>query len=220
MTVVCVGKVERAKSMRESNLKGKRIYAFGDSIVYGHTLPKKSFMRIIAEETGAELTMCAVNGSTVIRGDNHILTQVGNAPAEKPDMIIFDGYTNDAYERNKNLWGEITDAEPDDTTFCGGFEKIVQTMQQKWRGVPLFFVTIHKSGGREWDIQCTLRALAMEICEKYGVQVIDVFEHADLDTRDSVQMEKYIIGGAGSHPNEEACREFYVPLVLGALENR
>lgn len=199
--------------MSNNYLAGKKIYAFGDSIVYGHTLPEKSFMRIIAEETGVELTMCAVNGASIIRSDNHILTQVEKAPAEKPDLILFDGYTNDAYERFMGMVGEIGAEEPDDTTFCGGFEKIVQTMQQKWSGVPIVFVTIHKSAGRDWEIQCKLRALSMEICEKYGIEVIDMFTESPFDTRDPKQMEKYIIGGAGSHPNEAACREFYVPVV-------
>ncbi len=198
-------------------MENKKIYAFGDSIVYGHTLPEKSFMRIIADEQGVDLTMCAVNGASIIRSDNHILTQVQNAPAEKPDLILFDGYTNDAYVRFMDKVGKIGEEDQDDTTFCGGFEKIVQTMQAKWSGVPILFVTIHKSGGRDWDIQCRLRELAMEICGNYGVKVIDVFTEAALDTRDPEQMSKYIIGGAGSHPNEAACREFYVPIVLNYL---
>ena len=108
---------------------------------------------------------------------------------EKPDLILFDGYTNDAYERFMGMVGEIGAEEPDDTTFCGGFEKIVQTMQQKWSGVPIVFVTIHKSAGRDWEIQCKLRALSMEICEKYGIEVIDMFTESPFDTRDPKQME-------------------------------
>lgn len=204
--------------MKENNLQGKKIYAFGDSIVYGHTLPEKSFMRMIADENGVDLTMCAVNGATIIRSDNHILTQVENAPAEKPDVILFDGYTNDAYERFMGMLGEISDGEPDDTTFCGGFEKIVQTMQKRWQGVPIYYVTIHKSSGRAWDIQCKLRELALEICKKYGIRVIDMFKDSPFDTRDEVQLKDYIIGGAGSHPNEAACRTYYMPLVLEALK--
>lgn len=38
-----------------------------------------------------------------------------------------------------------------------------------------------------------------------------------VDSRDAEQMKKYIMGGAGSHPNELACREFYVPLVTKKL---
>ena len=43
--------------------------------------------------------MCAVNGATICKSDNWILTQVAAVPEEKPDLILFDGYTNDAYEK-------------------------------------------------------------------------------------------------------------------------
>ena len=51
------------------------------------------------DKTGAALTMCAVNGATICESDNWILTQVAAVPEEKPDLILFDGYTNDAYEK-------------------------------------------------------------------------------------------------------------------------
>ena len=56
------------------------------------------------------LEMYAVNGATVVSEDssekedsseetkgNYIIKQIKNAPDEKPDVIVFDGYTNDAY---------------------------------------------------------------------------------------------------------------------------
>lgn len=194
---------------KENSLWGKSIYAFGDSIVYGHTMPEKCFMRIIAEENGAELTMCAVNGASILPGENHILTQVENAPGKKPDLILFDGYTNDAYERFMD--------RVDNGEFRENFEKILQTMREKWPGVPIVYVTIHKSCGRDWEIQSRLREIALEACGKYEAYVVDVFRDAALDTRDRTQLEAYIIGQAGSHPNEAACRTYYVPLVLKTL---
>ncbi len=51
--------------------------------------------------------MYAVNGTTVIRSGNTIQTQVEGAPQEMSDMILLDGYTNDADERNLGMLGEI-----------------------------------------------------------------------------------------------------------------
>ncbi len=204
-------------------LQGKKIYAFGDSIVYGHTLPEKCFMKMLAEENDFELTMCAVNGATIVRSDNSILTQVENAPAKAPDLVLFDGYTNDAYDKTMAVLGTMQGpgAEAyDDAAFCGGFEKILSVMRRKWGAVPILFVTIHKSSARKWEIQCTLRELALEICEKWGVKTVDIFKESSLDTRDEEQQRRYIIGGAGSHPNEEGCRTFYMPLVREALVNQ
>lgn len=228
-------------------LNGKSVYAFGDSIVYGHKTPEKSFMCLASDEYGMTLGMYAKNGATIVTTDscskedpneetsnNYIINQIKAASDEKPDMIVFDGYTNDAYGdpatdsfnstgAHVNIWehlGEIqgiSAASFDTSTFCGGFEKIIYEMKNKWQDVPIVFVTIHKSGGRDWDTQCKLRELAIEICEKWDVSVADVFEDAALDTRNADEMEQYIIDGAGSHPNVSACREFYIPIVCKAM---
>lgn len=239
-------------SLNEKNsdylLYGRSVYAFGDSIVFGHTKPEESFMQLIAEDYNMDLAMYAVNGATVVNTDssekedaseskesNYIINQIRNASSEAPDMIVFDGYTNDAYgdpetdsfnskgvhiNIMENL-GEIQGsdaAEFDNKTFCGGFEEIIYTMKQKWPDTPIVFVTIHKSGGRDWDIQCKLRELAIQMCDEWGVYVADVFNDTSLDTNDPEQMKNYIINGAGSHPNVEACREFYIPVVTAAMK--
>lgn len=239
-------------SLNEKNfdylLYGRSVYAFGDSIVFGHTKPEESFMQLIAEDYNMDLAMYAVNGATVVNTDssekedaseskesNYIINQIRNASSEAPDMIVFDGYTNDAYgdpetdsfnskgahiNIMENL-GEIQGsdaAEFDNKTFCGGFEEIIYTMKQKWPDTPIVFVTIHKSGGRDWDIQCKLRELAIQMCDEWGVYVADVFNDTSLDTNDPEQMKNYIINGEGSHPNVEACREFYIPVVTAAMK--
>lgn len=228
-------------------LNGKSVYAFGDSIVYGHNTPSQSFMRLLADEYGMNLTMLAKNGATVVTTDsyskedpeeettdNYIINQIKSAPSEAPDIIVFDGYTNDAYGdpatdsfnsngAHINIWehlGEIQGSGAtsfDTSTFCGGFEKIIYEMRKKWGDTPIVFTTIHKSGGRDWDTQCKLRELSLEICDKWGVDVADIFSDTNLDTRDEGHMSQYIINGAGSHPNVSACREFYIPVVSKKL---
>ena len=228
-------------------LSGKTVYAFGDSIVYGHNAPKQSFMQLLSDEYGMNLTMLAKNGATVVTTDsyskedpdeettdNYILNQIKGAPDEAPDIIVFDGYTNDAYGDKAtdsfnsngahiNIWehlGEIQGSDAavfDTSTFCGGFEKIIYEMRKKWGDTPIVFTTIHKSGGRDWDTQCKLRELSLEICDKWGVDIADIFSDTNLDTRDEGHMSQYIINGAGSHPNVSACREFYIPVVSKKL---
>ena len=206
----------------ESVLNFKSVYAFGDSIVYGHNAPAKSFMRLIANDYAMNLNMLAKNGATIINSTNWILSQVKNAPAAAPDFVVFDGYTNDAYEDVMTKLGTQqgpTATTFDNTTFCGAFEETLYTMKQKWPESEIVFVTIHKSGGRDWDIQCKLRDLSLEMCEAWGVRVADIFKDTTLDTRDETQMKKYIINGAGSHPNETACREFYIPVIVKTMES-
>lgn len=209
-------------TVKDITLKGKTVYAFGDSIVYGHTDSGNAFMNLIAKNESMTLSKYAVNGATVIvDGDNDIITQLSKAPAAEPDFIVFDGYTNDAYEPVLDNLGTAQGKDAttfDNTTFRGAFEQLIYTMKQKWPNAKIVFVTIHKSAARDWDIQCALREESMAICKEWGVEVCDIFNDATLDTRDSAQMSKYIIGGKGSHPNIAGCTEFYVPLVTQQLK--
>ena len=199
----------------------KRIYAFGDSIVYGHTAPKKSFMELIARETDIDLTMCAKNGATVIPGSgNDIITQIKNAPTLSPDIVVFDGYTNDAYAPVMEKLGSpkgCNATEFDNTTFAGAFEEIIYTIKQKWGKPKIVYVTVHKSAARDWAVQCALHNMTTSICKEWGVNVADVFANSSLDTRDGAQMTEYIIGKSGSHPNEKGCKRFYMPIVKKSL---
>lgn len=220
----------------DSPINNKLVYAFGDSIVYGHTSPDKSFMQLIANDYAINLNMMAKNGASIMPSSNHILSQINNAPDEAPDFVVFEGYTNDAYGsaetdsfnaggKNKDItkcYGEVTaegTTEFDTDTFCGAFEQIIYTMRWKWQTSKFVFITIHKSGARDMEIQTKLHDLSVAICEKWNVDVVDMFTDSALDTTDTVQMSKYIINGKGSHPNEAACKEFYIPAVVRKLES-
>lgn len=222
LTIKITGEATPAEPDIKSPLNYKSVYAFGDSIVYGHNLPGKSFMRTIANEYAMNLNMLAKNGATIIKSNNHILTQVKNAPNAAPDFVVFDGYTNDAYEETMSKLGTIQGSGAttfDNTTFCGAFEETLYTMKQKWPDSEIVFVTIHKSSGRDWDIQVKIRELSLAMCEAWGISVADVFNDTTLDTRNEEQLKKYIINGAGSHPNEAACREFYIPVIVKTIED-
>lgn len=235
LTVTLTGKATTEPSIT-SDLNFKSVYAFGDSIVYGHNAPAQSFMRLLADDYAMDLSMYAVNGATVMPGSNDILTQVKNAPAKAPDFVVFDGYTNDAYgpkgtdtfnpngtERDITAcYGQMKGPSAttfDTSTFCGAFEQLLYTMKQKWPDSKIVFVTIHKSGARDFTIQTKLHDLTVEMCKAWGVTVVDMFGNdVSLDTRNADDMRNYIIGGTGSHPNVACCREFYIPKIVGTLE--
>lgn len=231
------GEAMPAEPSIKSVLNYKSVYAFGDSIVYGHNAPEKSFMRLIANEYAMKLNMMAQNGATIMSGSKQILSQINNAPSAAPDFVVFEGYTNDAYgsaesdpefnssgsERDVTACYGTYDEENfgptfDTSTFCGSFEQTIYTMKQKWPGSKLVYITIHKSGARNFDIQTKLRELTVGMCEKWDIAVVDMFANSTLDTRNANEMSKYMIGGKGSHPNETACREFYIPAIVPVME--
>ena len=193
-------------------------------------------MRLIANDYAMTLNMMAKNGATIMQSGNQILAQIKNAPTAAPDFVVFEGYTNDAYgsaasdpEFNPNgteryvtsCYGTVSPegtTEFDTNTFCGSFENTIQTMKQKWPESNFVYITIHKSGARNFEIQKKLHDLTIEMCEKWDIAVVDMFENSTLDTRNASEMSKDMIGGKGSHPNETACREFYIPAIVPVME--
>ena len=217
-----------------SSLNGLSVYAFGDSILYGHSRPQTSMLRLMAGKYDWKLSMFAKNGATVLPGENQILRQIHAAPNDAPDLIVFDGYTNDAYGSKENdpfnkskgkpdvttRYGVIRGSRAaafDQTTFCGAFEALLDAMKRKWPESRIVYLTIHKSGARDFAIQSRLHDLTVKMCGQWGVAVADAFVDTELDTRRAGDMRTYIIDGDGSHPNEECCEEFYIPMLTAKL---
>lgn len=211
------------------------VYAFGDSILYGHNRLKQSMLRLMAARHGWNLSMFAKNGATVLPSKNQILQQVCTAPSATPDLIVFDGYTNDAYGPGERDCFNLTGEKPDITvrygtvcgkdttvfdqaTFCGAFETLIYTMKQKWPTSRIIYLTVHKSGARDFSIQSRLQDLTVGMCREWNVAAADLFADAELDTRRAGDMQAYIIGRSGSHPNRKCCEKFYIPVIAGTID--
>lgn len=207
----------------DNALVGKSVYAFGDSIVYGHVYPH-SFVDVVAEREGMALTKFARNGAT-IGVDPHasggqILTQVEEATDIAPDFIVFDGGTNDAQsifrDRAYTLGAYVEE-----------LEKTLHAMERKWPTARIVYVAAHKLGSRDWDTQVALREATLEACRKRDVAVADVFGETTFDTRDEIQRAKYTFDdlvngfpgteGSGTHPNDAGITTFYVPVLSATL---
>ena len=217
-------------------LKGKTMYAFGDSIVYGHTYPR-SFVNFTTERELMSLTKYARNGATIGPAGysgGQILWQVRGAASQSPDYVVFNGGTNDAeaiHDHNQYRIGAMTDgydpATFDKSTYAGSLETTIYTMRTKWPAAPIVYVAVHKLGSRDWNTQLALRAVTLQICNKWGVTVADVFHDTTLDTRIDSQRVAYTFnglvngypgtGGSGTHPNIAGITTFHVPVLTAAL---
>ncbi len=220
-------------------LLGKTMYAFGDSVVYGHKYSKFSFPNYVAEKEGLYFTnenKYAKNGASIVKNDsNWILTQIQNAPDKAPDYVLFDGGINNAYE--DTVLGTISDSKDiasfDDTTFAGAFEKTIATIYEKWPNTNIVYTAIHKTNSREAEIQQKLYELEMQICEKWDVTVADIYSQDEIDCLNNKEnLAKYAFDNLSSktglpvsnsksatHPNLLAIEEFYVPTVVQALRD-
>jgi len=208
----------------DNGLAGKSVYAFGDSIVYGHVHPH-SFADIVAEQESMTLTKFARNGAT-IGADPHasggqILAQVEAAPDIAPDFVIFDGGTNDAQSIYRDrAYGVGTYAEE--------LERTLKTMKRRWPTARIAYVAAHKLGSRDWDTQVALREVTLQACRQWDVAIADVFGETAFDTRDDAHRAKYTFDelvngfpgteGSGTHPNIAGMTTFYVPVVTAGLQ--
>lgn len=199
-------------------LKGKTMYAFGDSIVQGHSY-SRSFVNLTAERESMNLTKYAVNGATIGPGGNRVITQVRNASTRAPDYIVFNGGTNDA--------GNITNGQYSVSTYASSLESTLSVMRAKWPTARIVYVAVHKLGSRDWNTQLAIRSVTLQITAKWNVSVSDVFNDATLDTRSDSQRVAYTFnslvngfpgtGGTGTHPNLAGITKFYVPVLTAAL---
>ncbi|MDX3660044.1 SGNH/GDSL hydrolase family protein [Streptomyces sp. ID05-26A] len=212
-------------------LRGRTMYAFGDSIVAGHSY-SRGFVNLAAERELMNLTKYAVNGAAIGPGSRQIVTQVRNAASRPPDYVVFNGGTNDAELIYDNRYGVGTMApgfDPatfDRSTYAGSLETTVHTMRTKWPAARIVHVAVHKLGSRDWNTQLAIRSVTLRICAKWGVAVADVFGNSTLDTRDVGHRVAYTFnglvngypgtGGTGTHPNLAGIG-FYVPVLTAAL---
>ena len=208
----------------DNGLAGRNVYAFGDSIVYGHMYPR-SFADLVAEQEGMALTKFARNGAT-IGADPHasggqILEQVEEATDIAPDFVIFDGGTNDAQSI-------FRDRAYDVGIYAGELERTLNTMKRKWPTAHIVYVAAHKLGSRDWDTQVALRKVTLQACRQSDVAIADIFGETTFDTRDDGQRAKYTFDdlvnglpgtdGSGTHPNMAGITTFYVPVVSAGLQ--
>ncbi len=222
-------------------LTGKKVLAFGDSIIDGHLYKKAGFMEFVADQEGMELIKYANNGACIMPGTPIDAEGLGGMIMEdqvlkaaekgyKPDMIVFDGGTNDAYEP---VLERLGDAEADDTrtdTFAGAFRKTVEEMKKIWPGAKIVYVAVHRLAYRDREVQEALHGIETAVCARMGVAVVNLYDECELDTADEAMCRKYSFDvlkdglpapgkdPTGTHPNLEAIREFYLPFTAEALK--
>ncbi|NEG71913.1 hypothetical protein GFD24_06805 [Bifidobacterium ramosum] len=233
---------------------GKVLYAFGDSIIEGHTYPQRSCANVVAEAEGMRLFKFARNGAAILprpmtRPDlgGQIIDQCGKVPADTPapDVILFDGGTNDSHlDRIMDRLGAVVRPGAslfDRSTFAGCFEATIAEYRRRWASAKIVYVATSKLANVDMTIQLALHEIALEACRKWGVTVANVFDDAGLDPRRDADRVAYSFDRngtdglpgtpqtityehpesqpSGTHPNLIAVERFYAPIIRRALRS-
>ena len=166
---------------------------------------------------------------------------------DDPDYVVFDGGTNDAYAQVMEKLGDAeracralcgcgdrkTGGEFDRSalydTFAGAFAGTISAIQENWPRAKVVYVAAHRLGYRDRAVQEALHRIEMNICAHMGVASADLYDDCELDTADEAMCRKYSFDvlrdglpapgeePTGTHPNLEAIREFYLPIVSDVL---
>lgn len=180
----------------------KKMIVFGDSMAYGHTIPDKVWVKLLAEKYNMNLTNKAQNGTTIVRktttmGDSKFLDTDSiyakvmdnlNNPVDADYVVVFGG-TNDIARNDQCPLGTIDDATSQ--TFYGALNAICQRLIQTYPKGHICFITpyIRNAGLATTEISKQYVKAIHDVCEKHGgIPVFDNTVNGALDFSNSYQV--------------------------------
>lgn len=203
-------------------LKGKTVYGFGDSLICGH-YSKVGMLDMLCDNEGMIYKKYAVNGAK-ITGQWEILKQIILGDTEQPDFVIFDGGTNDAF--TSSPIGEFSEEYTSQgyDTFVGAFDTVCNNIRVKYPNAKIIYVSPHKMPTSSFEIQKTIHDMALKVCDKYSISVVDIYRQGQINTNIetmknewSYDTEGTTSGGSGTHLTGEGYYKFYAPMIKAKM---
>lgn len=164
-------------------LKGKTALFVGDSITYGGD--DGGWVTRIAKENSLLATNAGVSGSSVSitsRNRKRIIEQIEANKGNSYDYVILHGGMNDAWDSNAvgTMSSSFNVADFDNTTYAGGLEELFYYAKQYYGNATFGFIVNYntpasKDGGLTAQTGPYFR-MAKQICEKWDIPYIDLFE--------------------------------------------
>lgn len=211
-------------------LKGKTIYGFGDSLMYGH-YENVGMLDKLATAEKMEFIKYAVNGMAVCgsTGGYNLYNQINSASSVVPDFVVFDGSTNDAY--TSTALGNISESYEDTfdiNTYAGAFEHACYLLRNKYSTSKIIYVFPHNMPTRDLEVLKSMHTLTKQICEKWSFGYVDIFAEGQINTRIDSMRNAYsydtldsMTGGNGTHLTGDAYYKWYAPIIkMKLLENK
>lgn len=210
-------------------LKGKTILTFGDSIMYGDGNGGVGIAELLSERYRTETIDYSKGGSTfgIAQGREQISNQIHRSIAnnDKADIILLNGGTNDM---RKVQCAEISDdfeyKSHGREYFCNGMEYALGLLRDNYEGVPLVYIRAHNMTFSLERNELHYGRQALEICEKWEVEVADVFSDTDFNTHKEDMRYNYTYRtkirpyGDSVHPNRMGYYKYYVPLTVEKIK--
>ena len=200
-------------------------FGAGDTLSYKHT--GRAWAGRIQDATGLVATNASVSGAkaSFITGDDTakwLFNQYKPNMGNKYDIVVMHGGVNDA--RHERAVGSISASEDEDTlkgkvnTYLGGLQYLFYTVKKTQPDAKLFFIANHRLDGHDKGHAKDMSAYfdgAKELCEKYGIVFIDLYNNKELNDKLETTTKKYLPDTL--HLNS-AGYDIITPYIISALE--
>lgn len=220
-------------SEKSSPLNGLRGLFMGDSISYGagdglsylHT--GRAWAGRIEDATGLINTNASVSGAkaSYVSGDDTtkwLFNQYKAHSGEKFDLVVMHGGVNDA--RHMRPVGTISDSTSESElvknigTYAGGLQWLFHNVKDTFPEAKLFFIANHRLDGHTTGYAKDMSEyfnIAKELCEKYEVVFIDLYNNKELNDKLETTTTKYLPDTL--HLNS-AGYDIITPYIISVLE--
>lgn len=200
-------------------------YGAGDTLSYLHT--GRAWAGRIEDATGLKATNASVSGAkaSFLTGDDTakwLFNQYKAHSGEKFDIIVMHGGVNDA--RHNRPVGTVSDSTSETEllkgihTYAGGLQWFFHNIKDVFPDAKLFFIANHKLDGHETGQAKKMGPyfdVAKELCEKYDVTFIDLYNNKELNDKLETTTTKYLPDTL--HLNA-AGYDIVTPYIISALE--
>lgn len=220
-------------SSNKSPLNGLKGLFMGDSISYGagdtlsylHT--GRAWAGRIEDATGLKTTNASVSGAkaSFLAGDDSakwLFNQYKEYSDEKFDLIVMHGGVNDA--RHNRPIGTISESTSEGDlvknigTYVGGLQWLFHNIKETFPEAKLFFIANHRLDGHATGQAKNMGPyfdMAKQLCEKYEVVFIDLYNNKELNDKLQTTTTKYLPDTL--HLNAEGYG-IITPYIISALE--
>lgn len=213
-----------------TDLTGKYVLNFGDSLADGAGNSSKSYADIFTSARNGSLLDYSLSGAPLCNYEltpsyacivNKVKTAVLEHPNDDIEVIFVEGAINDL--KLALDIGEVTTSYTSfdsEATICGALETIFSMLKNTYTSAKIIFVTYHHMPVGTLANQDREYAAFKEVCKKWSVPIADIYAESGLNSNLQNMATLYFPpnpsetwGRDIAHPNQLGYETFYIPLI-------
>ncbi len=197
------------QSVPDSPLMGKTVIFLGSSVTFGYGSLGVSFADFLEKTDGITAVKEAVSGTTLadIKSNSYVSRMKTIDKDIAADAFVCQLSTNDATKEIP--LGEISEgfdiSEFDTATIAGAIEYITVYAKNTWN-CPVIFYTQAKYDNEYYG---RMVELMLEIAEKHGVTVIDLWNDTKINSATDEEKKLYLVDSI--HPTKAGYKIWWLP---------